>query len=264
MEQADKEARRKTLVLPLIIAACATMALLLLLISALGTRLHLWHFRTGFAILNFAAYSGVAIAIVSLVTGILAARKRHLLAVLISLVALTLALFAFGIPFSFKQKAERYPRIHDISTDLDNPPPFVALAPKRPDRLQYGGAAVAAEQMKAYPDIKTIIVPLPKVQAFDIALTAARDLGWKIVATSPTEGRIEATDTTYWYGFKDDIVIRVVAAENRTLVDIRSASREGISDVGANAERIRKFLATVSSRFGTRGPGNEGKATGHK
>lgn len=254
MERAARRFNGTGVVLPLFVAGCALISVLLLLASGVGARLHLWHFRTGFAILKVAAYSGLACAILSLVSGVLAVRKRHLLGVLISLLALILALIAFAVPFQWQQKAGQYPRIHDISTDLDNPPPFVALASKRPDRLQYGGAAIAAQQLQAYPDIRTVIIPLPKVQAFHIALSAARDLGWEIVATVPAEGRIEATDTTKWFGFKDDIVIRVVAAENRSLVDIRSASRVGISDVGTNAKRIRTFLEKVSSAYTMRGP----------
>ena len=71
-------------------------------------------------------------------------------------------------------------------------------------------------------------------------------MGWQIVASAPQEGRIEATDTTLWFGFKDDIVIRVAPAGNRSLVDIRSVSRVGISDVGTNARRIRNFAGKLA------------------
>jgi len=110
----------------------------------------------------------------------------------------------------------------------------------------YGGAEVAALQRQAYPDIKTVILELPMAQSFEAALGAARALGWQIVATVPTEGRIEATDTTFWFGFKDDIVIRVAPAGNRSLVDIRSVSRVGISDVGTNARRVRALMKRLT------------------
>ncbi|OGU10391.1 MAG: hypothetical protein A2075_01375 [Geobacteraceae bacterium GWC2_58_44] len=232
--------------LPLFAAACALVSVLLLLSSGFGTRLNLWQFRTGFSILKVAAYSGLGCALLALVSGVLAVRKRHLAAVILSLVALLLAIFAFGVPYSWKQKAQSHPRIHDISTDLDNPPNFVDIAPLRQGRVEHGGAMIAALQLKAYPDIKTLVLPVSKDQAFASALATAREMGWEIVAAVPAEGRIEATDTTFWFGFKDDIVIRIFPAGERSLLDIRSVSRVGISDVGTNAERIRTFLAKIS------------------
>src|SRR6185369_8526865 len=155
---------------------------------------------------------------------------------------------AFGLPYSWKLKAQKYPRIHDISTDVDNPPRFVAVVPLRPGALDYGGAAVAAQQLKAYPDLKTLVLNVPKERAFQSALETAREMGWAIVAEMPAEGRIEATDTTRWFGFKDDIVVRIFPAGERSLVDVRSVSRVGISDVGTNAQRIRSFLGKISHR----------------
>ena len=83
-------------------------------------------------------------------------------------------------------------------------------------------------------------------QVFQSALDTAHEMGWHIVAQVPAEGRIEATDTTFWYGFKDDIVIRITPAGDRSLVDVRSVSRVGVSDVGTNAKRIRAFIARMS------------------
>jgi uncharacterized protein (DUF1499 family) len=105
---------------------------------------------------------------------------------------------------------------------------------------------VAVKQRAAYPDIKTAILSVPPNEAFARALDAARALGWRIVAEVPAEGRIEATDTTFWFGFTDDIVIRVTAAGYRSLVDVRSVSRVGRSDVGTNAKRIRAFIRRLT------------------
>lgn len=248
MKDPTRPANSTALVLPLFAAACAVVALILLSSSGFGSRLGLWHFRTGFSMLKAAAYIGLGCAVVALISGVLAVRKRHLLGVLLSLLALVIAILAFGVPYSWLLKAQKYPRIHDISTDLDNPPQFVAIAPLRGGPVQHGGVAVATQQQKAYPDIKTVLLPVAKDQAFSAALTAAREMGWDIVAEMPAEGRIEATDTTLWYGFKDDIVIRIVPAGERTLLDIRSVSRVGISDVGTNAKRVRAFMAKVSNQ----------------
>jgi uncharacterized protein (DUF1499 family) len=78
-----------------------------------------------------------------------------------------------------------------------------------------------------------------------LALQAARDMGWEIVDADPVEGRIEATDRTLWFGFADDVVIRLATTDSGTRLDVRSKSRIGGSDVGANARRIRRYLARL-------------------
>lgn len=246
MEEKPRSTRSTELVLPLFSAACALIALLLLFSSGVGARINLWHFRTGFTLIKAAAYIGVGCALLSLVAGVLAVRKRQVKGVLISVIALALAIIAFGIPLYWKIQAQSYPRIHDISTDLNNPPGFVAISTARGGAVRYGGAEVAAQQLKAYPDLKTVVLSMPQDEAFKSALLAARDMGWDIVAELPAEGRIEATDTTRWFGFKDDIVIRIFPAGDRSLLDIRSVSRVGVSDVGTNAKRVRAFLAKMA------------------
>ncbi|HJV65627.1 MAG TPA: DUF1499 domain-containing protein [Geomonas sp.] len=245
-EEQPRFSKSSSLILPLFAVACSVIAVLVLLASGFGTRFDLWQFRTGISIFKFAAYCGVGCAVLSILTGVLAIRKRRYAGVLLAVVALAGAILAFGVPYSWKLKAEQYPRIHDISTDVDNPPRFVAILPLRPGPAEYPGVAVAAQQLKAYPDLRTLVLPVAKDQAFQSALDTATSMGWKIVAAVPAEGRIEATDTTAWFGFKDDIVIRVVAAGPRSLVDVRSVSRVGISDLGTNAKRIRTFLAKLS------------------
>jgi hypothetical protein len=236
--------------LTLFATACASAALLMLVLSGFGTRFGLWQFRTGFAILKWAAFLGLGSAVLALIAGTLCLKGKQVAGALLSLCALLLGLTAFALPYSWKLKAQSYPRIHDISTDLDNPPKFIAVLPLRQGSVEYGGAAVAAEQLKAYPDLKTLVLSVPVQRAFPAALDTAHEMGWQIVAQVPGEGRIEATDTTFWYGFKDDVVIRIfpAGAGDRSLVDIRSVSRVGISDVGTNAKRIRTFLAKLTSR----------------
>jgi hypothetical protein len=238
--------RTTGLLLPLLATGCSLSAILVLGLSGFGTKFGLWEFRTGFAVLKWAAYLGLASSLFALVAGFLCLKKSRSVGVLLSIFALLCGLTAFGLPYSWKLKAQSYPRIHDISTDLDNPPQFVAVAPLRQGLVESGGAAVAALQIKAYPDLKTLVLSTPMTQAFQAALEAARDLGWQIVAQVPAEGRIEATDTTFWFGFKDDVVIRVYPAGDRSLVDIRSVSRVGVSDVGTNAQRIRRFIAKLT------------------
>jgi uncharacterized protein (DUF1499 family) len=147
-------------------------------------------------------------------------------------------------------KARSVPAIHDITTDWENPPAFSAVAPLRrgaPNPVEYGGAAVADQQRKAYPDIQPMLVDASPARTFERALEAAREMGWEIVDANPAQGRIEATATTLWFGFKDDVVIRVSATDSGSRIDLRSLSRVGRSDVGANAARIRAYLAKFAA-----------------
>jgi hypothetical protein len=246
MDSGTRPTGSSRLLLPFIATAFSLLAILVLASSGFGTRFGLWQFRTGFAILKWSAFLGLAAALLALVAGAVALKKKQAIAVALSLCAFLIGITAFGLPYSWKLKAQQYPRIHDISTDLDNPPQFVAVALLRQGLPESGGAAVAAQQLKGYPDLKTSVLSVPMQQAFQSALETAREMGWQIVAQVPAEGRIEATDTTFWFGFKDDIVIRIYPAGGRSLVDVRSVSRVGVSDVGTNAKRIRIFLAKVS------------------
>jgi uncharacterized protein (DUF1499 family) len=140
------------------------------------------------------------------------------------------------------------PRIHDITTDTENPPEFVAAAKLRKEGdhpVSYDGAEVAVEQKKAYPDLVPLVVKVPKERVFEAAQAAAAASGLTVVDAVPLEGRIEATHTSFWYGFTDDMVVRIMETPEGTRVDVRSKSRVGRSDLGQNAERVRNFLAKL-------------------
>ena len=150
--------------------------------------------------------------------------------------ALLLAFTATAPLLIMVRTAAAVPVIHDVTTDTENPPPWVALQSARAgteNGTAYGGPAVATLQKRAYRDVAPLVLPVPPDRAFARAEAAARALGWRVVAAAPAEGRLEASDTTRWFGFVDDIVVR-------------SASRVGRSDLGANARRIRAFLAAVA------------------
>jgi uncharacterized protein (DUF1499 family) len=139
--------------------------------------------------------------------------------------------------------------IHDITTDTETPPVFVAILPLRagaPNTAEYGGPEIAAQQRAGYPDLGPLTLPVPTAQAFTRALTVAREMGWEIVASEANEGRIEATATTFWFGFKDDVVIRVTPSGSGSRIDVRSVSRVGRSDVGTNAKRITDYLSRLA------------------
>ena len=111
-----------------------------------------------------------------------------------------------------------------------------------PNPIEYEGESISKQQRAAYPDVQPARLAVPPDAAFERALSAARELGWQIVAAVPSEGRIEATDTTRWFGFKDDIVVRVTSSGTGSRVDVRSVSRLGKGDLGKNAARIRAYL----------------------
>ena len=147
--------------------------------------------------------------------------------------------------------------IHDVTTDADDAPRFVAL---RELRLQcrngvlYSGLRGAAHHAR-YPDIAPALYAQAPATIFQAALAAAKTMQWDIAAAVESEGRIEATATTRLLRFKDDVVIRLRADADAdastsnygTRLDIRSASRVGSSDFGANAKRIHRFLQTIDN-----------------
>src|SRR5699024_9660647 len=150
-------------------------------------------------------------------------------------------------------QANQFPPIHDITTDTQHPPSFkniVALRADAANDTAYGGPEVAQIQHKHYPDIQTLVVDADYEEAFDRALQAAKKRPWeKIVTSNRQVGLIEASDKLPWFGFIDDIVIRVDSTTNegQTKIDVRSVSRIGKGDIGVNAQRIRDYLDTIRS-----------------
>lgn len=206
-----------------------------------------------FGTIRIGAMGGIVAVAISLAAIALTLLARHRRYALYAIFGLLLGLFAFVPPWLLVRKAGSLPAIHDISTDTVDPPQFQAILPlraKAPNSPVYGGAAVAAKQHQAYPDIQ----PLHLAQATARVMAAARAValatGWQIVAEQADAGRLEATATTHWFGFKDDVVIRVRPEGNGSLLDIRSESRLGGSDVGANAARIRRFTAQLQHQLG--------------
>lgn len=228
----------------------ALLVALLGVMSGLGARWGLWPFTTGFTLLRYAAYGGIAAAILAAAAVVVARPGGPRRGFVAAFAALVISLIVVGIPWQQQRMARggNIPPIHDITTDVNNPPAFVAIAPIRadaPNPVEYGGAEVAREQQRAYPDIQPVLLNMPLGRAFQRALDAAQDQGWAIVEANPSQGRIEATDRTFWFGFYDDVVIRLTPVEGRTVLDVRSKSRVGRSDVGANARRIRDYIEDV-------------------
>jgi len=232
----------------ILVLAGAAAAALLLLASGLGYRLGWWHYRVGFDLLRWGMFVGLGAGLLAIVALVVPRLRGGWSAALIG--ALAVGAATAYVPWYWSQRAQSVPRIHDITTDTQNPPQFVAVLPLRKGAANppgYPGKEIADLQAKSYPDIKPVELPVPPAVAFARALGAAEAMGWAMVANNAAEGRIEATDTTLWYGFKDDIVIRVTAAGAGSRIDVRSKSRIGRSDIGTNARRVRQYLAKLTA-----------------
>ena len=212
-------------------------------VGALGHRLGLWDHFMGFALV----FSGAVLAVLALVLGVAAfifALSRNRPAdrkpALVGMVAGVLILGWMGVQYS---KAVSVVPTHDISTDRADPPTFDVVVDRRPPGSNSLGytAEEAKLQAEGYPDIVTIRSSVDVEAGLARAADIARDLGWEVVNEDPDDGIVEATDTTSWFGFKDDVVIRIRPDEGGSVVDLRSVSRVGLVDLGVNAERIRAF-----------------------
>jgi len=185
-----------------------------------------------------------------------------------AILGIAIMVFAFG-KLSTTKKAvyEKLPFIHDVTTDTQDPPVFGEvvmaerakvegvntadyvgkMAPVFKDEKPAGEKLVSALQTKAFPEIRPLVLSETKDVVFGEALATAKSMGWKIKEEDLAAGRIDATDTTFWYGFDDDITIRLRDGKGGgTIVDVRSLSRVGGSDLGKNADRIGEFLERLA------------------
>lgn len=227
-------------------------ALVMIVIGGPGTRMGWWEFRFGFKLMKWGAYTGIAAVVLAVLAAAVARRGGSTLAM--AGVALLLGGAAFLLPWSWRRHAMKVPPIHDITTDFANPPELTASRVLR-DTTQhmnswiYAGDSIGKLQRAAYPDIKPVMLAMTPDEAYAAVLRTARDLGWQILVSDPAGRRVEAMDETRWYGFKDDVSLRVTPASGIARVDIRSVSRVGGSDVGMNAARIRKYVAKLRENY---------------
>lgn len=195
----------------------------------------------------YAAGGAVAVSIITLLWSMVARRSTPALVASLVIVAAAALLY---VPWQHWQRAQQVPAIHDITTDTQNPPAFEALADAReaaPNAVDYPGDTTAQQQHAAYPYIKPLILAEAPQTVLAAAQAEAEEAGWRIARIS--DNHIEATATTRWFGFEDDVVIRLTDVENGVQVDMRSASRLGASDVGTNAARIAAFLTSLEARL---------------
>ncbi|UPT62741.1 MAG: DUF1499 domain-containing protein [Hyphomonadaceae bacterium JAD_PAG50586_4] len=230
--------------------------------AALATRFGLIDWRLGFGTLTIGygpllLMAAAGLALVALLLALLVKPRTGLGKAALALVIPVLAL---GYAGYVRSEAASIPPIHDIVSDADAPLVFservmalraavpganaVEADPRVPDDDRFGPAAgqsARALQRSAYPDIQPILIAQSPTEAFETALATARAEGWSIGAIDPENGRIEASVRSLWFGFVDDVVVQVSPTEGGSRIDVRSTSRVGVSDLGANARRVRAF-----------------------
>lgn len=217
--------------------ALAVLAALLLAGSGLGVRAGVWPFRVGFGMFAGAMFAGLAAAGTAAVA--LAIPRLRAGSVFLLITAFLLGAGSAAVPLEHVRRVKTLPYINDITTDTERPPQF--------SRPRHYESHFAELQRIGYPELQPLQLAVPPAPAFARALAAARAMGWEVVAADETTGRIEAVATTLWFGFKDDVVVRVAPAGSGSRIDVRSKSRVGRSDLGANAKRIQDFLAALTT-----------------
>lgn len=223
----------------------SVLGALIVLLSGYGYQWGWWHFGLGFSMIPWGTGGAVVGGILASV-GLITQKERkqgQVMASSVSIILLVAALANLG--YWYNEVQQGYPPIHDITTDMENPPEFVAIAPIRadaPNPVEYAGPETAAAQRDFYPDLESLTTGMNYDEAYDRALESVRDMPWTLVDESREEGRIEAYHKLAWFGFIDDVVIRVDTTETGSIIDIRSKSRIGRGDLGVNAKRIRAYF----------------------
>lgn len=229
------------------------------LVAAVGSGAGAWSFMTGFGILRYAFFAAIAGGLLAIIAFFMA-RRGGLHTGRLNLLALIIALAFGGYLMSQIATARQVPAIHDATTDLVDVPQFAALKVRAdnleniPDDGRPELTALDPESRwkaihrESYGDLRALRLPLTVVEATTRAEALAKARGWHIARSDRPAGTVEATATTFFFRFKDDVVIRIRADPARpggSIVDMRSISRVGQSDIGVNAQRIRSFLADL-------------------
>ncbi len=233
--------------------ALAVGSLLLLTAGPVGWRVGWWSYQIAFTTLMPCAFYGGLAAMVVSALGLIAGLGRIVRREIVGAgVGLILGGVATYFPWHASEARGVFPPMHDITTDFSDPPSFDFATEMRAAEhgapVAYPGQSTVAMQQKFYPGIAPAMLDIPPARAFDRVLAVVKADGWTIVKSDPAAGIIDAYDRSFWFGFTDDIAIRVTQAANGSRVDIRSGSRQGRGDFGVNAARVRGFLATLTGK----------------
>ncbi len=229
----------------------AVVGLVSILLGALGTKIGVWGFQGGFMLLGVGTVLAVVVFFLGLIAGAFSLSRRlraELSAVGVGVVLSAVLLAVMGSQFL---AATSVPAIHNITTDVENPPAFDKLIAIREaagaNPTAYDAQQLAPLQAAAYPHLQPLISAVPTAEMLTKAVEVLTDMGLQVVHVDRASGHIEATDETFWFGFKDDVVVRVRTEGDGSIVDVRSVSRVGQSDLGKNAARISEILAGLQA-----------------
>lgn len=221
------------------------------ILSGYGYQWGLWELGTGFTLLRYGAYTAVGLLIVQTIFFFFMKDSGIMVKAMVLVgFLLTLGVTATGVYWQYK--AHGSPPIHDITTDIDSPPEFVAMVRLRRDASnppEYAGEETARQQQEAYPHIQPLVVNAGKQEVIDEIVHLIANRSWDMVSINRQDGRVEATEKLPWFGFKDDVVLRIEETEEGTRIDMRSKSRIGRGDLGVNADRIDQFLSDLEDRL---------------
>ena len=224
---------------------------LIFALSGYGYQWGLWGLGTGFTLLRYGAYAAIGLAIIQ-TTFFFFMKDSGFSAKAMILTGFLLTLLISATAIYWQYRAQSVPPIHDITTDIQSPPEFVAMTRLRadaPNPPEYAGEETAQQQREAYPNIQPLVVDEPVQEVIDEIVVLISTREWELVSINRKDGRVEATEKLAWFGFKDDVVFRVTETDEGTRVDMRSKSRIGRSDVGVNADRISQFLSDLEAQL---------------
>ena len=219
--------------------------------SGFGVRMDWWGYFFGFQLLKASLISAIVCAIISLLLILVGLLKRIPIvgkAILAAFLSISIA----AIPFFYILEFRKIPTFGEAATDFDKLPEFEVLANARnaeaedPPLFSHGEAEAA--QKKYFPDLGPITIDRSPAKAKEQVIEVLREMKFSLAAASGDERRVEATQTSFWFGFKDDVVVIITGLPGGgSRVDVRSASRVGKFDGGANAKRVAAILAAVQN-----------------
>lgn len=245
--------------------------------AALGVKFGLWDWRMGLGTLIVTwgprLLIGAMVLAAAALTASLVRRPRE--GVGIALLALLIPALGLGYLFYVRTQSAFVPPIHDVATNIQDPPifsdrimqerqasganPLHPLTASLSSIEAYQGPRFADQHSRTvgelvqedYPDLRTVTVTAPADRLFAALRSQAEDRGWTIATVDLAAGRFEAVAETFWFGFQDDVAVRVrpAGAPNQWQLDARSTSRVGLGDMGANAARLLNYLAAVTEEL---------------
>ena len=231
-----------------IISVLTLIGIVIIALAGPGYRFGAWDLGMAFRIMSEGTpiiLGGMGLTLLGMIVSTISGQRGSLG---LGIITLILGVGLVYMLISMRSNAGDHP-IHDLTTDFENPPAIITAATlERRNSADYVGGqemktgqSVQEIQQALYPDIKPIAVSKSPDVVFAAALTVMNELGWEILKSDQDTGTIEAAHTSLWFGFIDDFVLRIQPTPQGSRVDLRSKSRVGQSDLGANAKRIRDF-----------------------